>query len=89
MISAWIARVIFVISVMLWSTATIREPLWIDELHSVWCIEGDWQDVLPRATVGNQSPLYFYCLKAYVSLVEFTTESIGLELHRWFSVSIR
>ena len=89
MSSTWIARVVFVISIMLWSIATIREPLWIDELHSVWCIEGDWQDVLPRATVGNQSPLYFYCLKAYVSLFQLTTEAIGLEPHRWFIVSIR
>lgn len=44
---------------------SIRESLWVDELHSVWVIAGDWSEVKDRAAFGNQSPLYFYGLKAW------------------------
>lgn len=36
-----------------------RESLWLDELHTAWCVEGDLSDVAPRAALGNQAPLYF------------------------------
>ena len=36
------------------------ESLWIDELHTSWVVSGLWRDVLPRAAMGNQSPLYFW-----------------------------
>ncbi|MBM4002033.1 MAG: hypothetical protein FJ295_01925 [Planctomycetes bacterium] len=38
----------------------IREPLWVDELHTSWCVMESFHDVAPRARMGNQSPLYFY-----------------------------
>lgn len=38
----------------------IRESLWVDELHTAWCVQGGISEVAPRATMGNQSPLYFY-----------------------------
>jgi mannosyltransferase len=38
------------------------ESLWIDELHTSWVVSGSFGDVLPRATMGNQSPLYFWGL---------------------------
>jgi hypothetical protein len=37
-----------------------RESLWLDELHTGWCAVGNFSDVLPRATAGNQSPLFFW-----------------------------
>ncbi|MDZ4849008.1 MAG: hypothetical protein SGI77_06920 [Pirellulaceae bacterium] len=44
---------------------SIRESLWIDELHSAWTISGEWSEIEPRAASGNQSPLYFYGLRAF------------------------
>jgi hypothetical protein len=47
---------------------SLNECLWLDELHSAWCISGDWPDVAPRARIGNQSPLYFYLPKITATL---------------------
>src|SRR5262245_44362220 len=38
----------------------IREPLWVDELHTSWCAMGAWSDVSVRAHLGNQSTPYFF-----------------------------
>src|SRR4029450_12630534 len=38
-----------------------RESLWLDELHTAWCALGTLAQVAPRATIGNQSPLFFWC----------------------------
>src|SRR6187549_386898 len=38
----------------------INESLWVDELHTSWCVQGSIFDVAPRAADGNQSPLYFW-----------------------------
>ncbi len=54
----------------LWPSLSIRESLWIDELHSTWVVSGGWDDVIQRAALGNQSPLYFYGLKAWSSIFE-------------------
>lgn len=35
------------------------ESLWVDELHSAWCVWGGLSDVAPRADIGHQSPFYF------------------------------
>ncbi len=78
--SPLLIRLVFVASVVSWSAVTIREPLWIDELHTLWSIQGDWQDVLTRSTAGNQSPLYFYFLKAYVEAVQLPLRIFGLDL---------
>jgi uncharacterized membrane protein len=37
-----------------------RESLWLDELHTAWCALGPLPDVVQRATIGNQSPLFFW-----------------------------
>ena len=37
-----------------------RESLWLDELHTAWCATGPLAEVAPRATIGNQSPLFFW-----------------------------
>lgn len=36
------------------------ESLWLDELHTAWCATGNLTEVAPRATIGNQSPLFFW-----------------------------
>lgn len=38
----------------------INESLWLDELHTSWVISGAYDEIAPRARLGNQSPLYFY-----------------------------
>lgn len=38
----------------------INESLWVDELHTSWCVQGGLSQVAERAAAGNQSPLYFY-----------------------------
>ena len=37
-----------------------RDFVWTDELHTAWVISGDFSDVLPRSTIGNQSPFFFW-----------------------------
>ncbi len=38
----------------------INESLWVDELHTSWCVQGSFWQVTERAAAGNQSPVYFY-----------------------------
>src|SRR5438552_16858982 len=47
----------------------IQESLWVDELHTSWCLQGGLDEVAERATIGNQSPLYFYLMWAITSLL--------------------
>lgn len=35
------------------------ESFWLDELHTAWTVAGDWADVSPRASIGNQQTAYF------------------------------
>jgi len=46
----------------------IDKPLWIDELHTSWTINGGFADVIPRGNAGNQAPLYYFILKAITEL---------------------
>lgn len=53
----------------------ISESLWVDELHTSWCVQGSFWKVAERAAAGNQSPLYFYLAWAVTRLLgesEFT-----------------
>ncbi|MBI3466914.1 MAG: glycosyltransferase family 39 protein [Planctomycetes bacterium] len=34
--------------------------LWLDELHTAWTVSDGIADVLPRARMGHQSPLFFW-----------------------------
>ncbi|HEV7281353.1 MAG TPA: hypothetical protein VGN57_14225 [Pirellulaceae bacterium] len=35
------------------------DPLWLDELHTVWAARGTWSQVAERSALGNQSAPYF------------------------------
>jgi hypothetical protein len=35
------------------------DPLWLDELHTVWTARGSWSQTLERGALGNQSPPFF------------------------------
>jgi len=55
--------VVLVILVLLGAALRVwraRESLWLDELHAAWCAMGPLSEVVPRATIGNQSPLFFW-----------------------------
>ncbi len=41
-----------------------NESLWIDELHTSWVVSDDADFIAGRAAIGNQSPLFFYVVKA-------------------------
>jgi mannosyltransferase len=43
-----------------WRASAAQESLWIDELHTAWCAGGPFEEVAPRAAIGNQSPLFFW-----------------------------
>ncbi len=56
--------IIFGSIVVAWLAIAMRLPscyesLWLDELHSAWCVWGSLGDVLSRAKMGHQSPFYF------------------------------
>ena len=38
------------------------ESFWVDELHTAWAIWGALDQVNPRASIGKQTPLYFYLM---------------------------
>ena len=38
------------------------DPLWLDELHSVWTINHPPDQIGKAAAIGNQAPLYFWLL---------------------------
>ncbi len=47
------------------------DPLWLDELHTAWIVDESWDEISPRAAIGNQSPLFFY-------FVWFSTQWLGM-----------
>lgn len=40
--------------------AALHDPVWLDELHTSWCVSASFWEVGPRAMEGNQTPLYFW-----------------------------
>jgi hypothetical protein len=45
-----------------------NDPLWLDELHTVWTARGSWSEIFERGALGNQSPPFFL-LEALVGRV--------------------
>lgn len=37
---------------------SLRESLWLDELHTAWVATGPPAEIVSRSAIGNQSPLY-------------------------------
>lgn len=58
-----------------------RDDLWVDELHTAWVVNGDWSELISRAAIGNQSPLYFVVIKLVTQvfgLSEFSLRAVSL-----------
>jgi hypothetical protein len=47
----------------------MNESLWLDELHTAWVVGGRFDEIAQRASIGNQSALYF--------LLPWSTFSVG------------
>ena len=45
------------------------ESLWVDELHSAWCVWGTFDQIVERAEVGHQTPIYFWGLWLWKQVV--------------------
>ena len=56
----------------------IGESLWVDELHTSWCVQGSFSQVAKRAALGNQSPLYFYLVWGVTRLLGESEFSLRL-----------
>ena len=48
---------------------TLRDSLWLDELHTSWTVAGSLNEVVARAADGNQPPLYFWLIWFVVRMV--------------------
>jgi hypothetical protein len=57
----------------------VQEPLWLDEVHTVWVVDGTWNEIEQRAIIGNQSPLYFWLVKA-ASYVPTNSSELSVRL---------
>ncbi|RCS49256.1 hypothetical protein DTL42_12015 [Bremerella cremea] len=44
----------------------LEESLWVDELHTAWVVADSPQEIPERAAMGNQSPLYFLGVWAWL-----------------------
>lgn len=62
------ALIVFIVAVSA-RLSSCYESLWVDELHSAWCVWDSLGDVAPRASIGHQSPFYFYGLWFWRCLV--------------------
>ncbi len=51
---------------------TIREPLWIDELHTFWTVDAPLSQVAERARAGNQSPVWFWIQSVVLKVADAT-----------------
>ncbi len=63
---------------LLLRAVTVRESLWVDELHTAWCVEGPFGDVASRARAGNQPPMYFWMLWFVTRVLGYSEISLRL-----------
>lgn len=65
---------------------TLRESLWLDELHTSWAVKGSCSDVLDRAAEGNQTPVYFWLVWLLVRIVGHS--EVVLRMISWIAGSM-
>lgn len=79
------AKLPFWWALAVFSTATAAawsltgESLWLDELHTSWCVEGNWVDLLERSQAGNQPPGYMLL----ISSLHWTVRQMADEAQDW------
>lgn len=52
------------------------DPLWLDELHTVWTARGSWNETFERGSLGNQSPPFFLLEALVGRLLGFDPEAM-------------
>jgi len=70
-----IALAVITLLALLCRVHALTESLWIDELHTSWCLQDSLWQVFPRAAEGNQGPIYFVAQWLWIACVgesEFT-----------------
>lgn len=55
-----------------------RDDLWADELHTAWVADGSWSELISRAAIGNQPPLYFAVVKLVTQIAGMSEFSLRL-----------
>lgn len=52
------------------------EPLWLDELHTAWCVDAPASRISNRAGQGNQTPLFFWLSAGITAVSNFSPLSL-------------
>lgn len=64
---AWVGLALTLCLAAALRLAAVHESLWLDELHTAWTVADGFQSIVPRAAIGNQSPLYFLLVWAWTT----------------------
>ncbi|NND99118.1 MAG: hypothetical protein HKN47_17515 [Pirellulaceae bacterium] len=62
------AGIVFVLAILI-RLPSCYQSFWVDELHTAWAVWADLSEVSKRATLGNQTPLYFQVMWIWKSIV--------------------
>jgi hypothetical protein len=76
--AAWWALSLLVLLGLSLRLITFRGSFWLDELHTAWVVSGEFDQVAHRATIGNQSPVFYWLLWPYARV--FGLSEIALRL---------
>ncbi|MEM7475863.1 MAG: hypothetical protein AAF483_12800 [Planctomycetota bacterium] len=61
------------------AASCLGESLWVDELHTSWCISDGFADIFERASAGNQSGSYMYLQRS----LQFCLGLLGQQAEDW------
>ena len=77
-----VASIVLLVQITLLACAlrlcNIDESLWLDELHTAWCVSDGLTSVAERAAMGNQGPVYFYL--TWLSTLCFGSSELSIRL---------
>jgi mannosyltransferase len=75
---AWLVLAVIVVVAIYVRQIPLGDSFWLDELHTAWVVNGQLDDVAHRAMMGNQPPLPYWVLWAYVQLAGVSEMSLRL-----------
>ena len=53
-----------ILGLAIWSRwPHLHESLWLDELHTAWVVNAEWEQLTLRAQAGHTGPLFFYLVR--------------------------
>lgn len=77
----WLWIFLGCIAALAFRVYVLSEPLWLDELHTAWVVDCEFQEVASRAAIGNQAPVYFWivwCVTSAWQLSEFSLRILSM-----------